>query len=260
MGALKIEGIIFRSEDFEESAKLLQVFSKQYGLLNIYAPGVNKEASKNKYSVQTLSLSEFEIFKARSETKFSKLKTGNLINNFGQISKNYQNYIYMSVLVNVLSQLLEYGQKKNLIYNAFKTVIININNNHQAFINYVMFLLYYVQNSEYKMRLDRCSRCKKNDQKMVRFEYSDKTLICKRCLWPEETIQTESFVDIFYIQSKLGFLKMLEFNYHFDDLIALHIFLIDYLNNDLGVFIVNLDYLKKSALMKLNDNKMLKYK
>lgn len=182
MSALKIEGIVLDSIDYDDFAKIVRVFSKEFGIISFYAPGVNKEASKNKYSVQSLTCSEFEIFKARSDEKVSKLKTGRLKTDYFSIAKNYNNYVLTSVLVNVLTQLLPAGLKQTVIYYAFKLVLENMKAKRNGFLNYLLFLLFFIQTSEYKMRLNRCSRCKKTTNPYARFEYTDKTLVCVKCL------------------------------------------------------------------------------
>ncbi|ARU91455.1 DNA repair protein recO [Spiroplasma clarkii] len=186
MSAVKIEGIVLDSIDYDDFAKIVKVFSKQFGILSFFAPGVNKEGSKNKYSVQNLTCSEFEIFKARKDEKVSKLKTGRLIVDFYAIATNYNNYVFVSILVNLLTQLLPPGFKAVNIYYAFKTVLENMKAKRNGFLNYAIFLLYFIQNSEYRLRTNRCSRCKKTTNSYARFEYTDKTLVCVKCLWPGE--------------------------------------------------------------------------
>ncbi|QEH62050.1 DNA repair protein RecO [Spiroplasma chinense] len=260
MGITKIEGIVINGFDYEDYAKVIKVYSKQFGLLSFFAPGVNKESSKNRYSLQTFSLSEFEIFKARKEDKVSKLKTGYLKDDHFNISKRYSNYIYCTVIVNVTEQLTEYGIKNSKVYNALKVVLDNIANDSNVFVNYLMFLMFFIQNSQYKMRLNYCYRCRKNTNKMMRFEYREKALVCKKCLWPGEVIQPESFVDIFYNFDRHTFHYLVEKHYDSKDLVVLHNFLSDYLENELGVYISASKILRKSASMYLSDKNQEEYK
>ncbi|QBQ07896.1 DNA repair protein recO [Spiroplasma gladiatoris] len=260
MGAIRIEAIVLTNTDYDDFAKIIKVFSKQYGLLSFFAPGVNKEASKNKYSVQTLSLSEFEIFKSSSDNKVSKLKTGNLKKEFYNIAKYYNNYVYASVSIALIDQLLSPGLSNQKIYSAFKAFLDNLNNNKNAFNNYVIFLLFFVQNSGYKFNLNRCSRCKSTTNLMVRFEYSDKTIVCKKCLWPGEIIQPLSFVNILFNFNKHTFSYLVEKKYNSMDLVVLHKILLDYLENDLGIFIGAAKFLKSSATTFISDKNALLYK
>ncbi|QGS52101.1 DNA repair protein RecO [Spiroplasma tabanidicola] len=260
MAAIKIEGFVLNSYDYDDYAKVIKVYSKQYGVLSFFAPGVNKEASKNKYSIQTLSYSDFEIFKSRSDNKISKLKTGNLKKEYFNIAKTYVNYVYVSVTISMIEQLSVPGFQNYKIYNAFKTMLENIDNNINVFNNYVLFLLFYIQNSEYKFNLNYCSRCKKRDYPIVRFEYSDKTLVCKRCLWPGEIIQPLSFVNILSNFNKHTFNYLVDQRYNAVDIIVLHNLMLDYLESDLGIFISGSRILKNSASTFISEVNAIQYK
>ncbi|AOG60619.1 DNA repair protein recO [Spiroplasma helicoides] len=260
MSAIKIEGIVINSYDYRDYDKVIKVFSKEFGILSFYAPGVNKESSKNKYSIQTYSLSEFEIFKSRGANRVSKLKTGNLKKEYFGLAKNYTNYIYISVITSIFEQLLSSEEKSPIIYKAFKIVLENISNSIDVFKNYVIFLLFFIQNTNYKFNLEKCSRCKKSNYEIVRFEFSDKTLICKKCLWPGEKIQPETFVNIFTNFNRHTFHYLIEKKYEIHDLVVLHNFLLDYYENELGIYISASKILKQNASTYLSEENINKYK
>lgn len=259
MSISKIEGIVLESIDFDNFAKIIKVFSKQLGILSIFAPGVNKENSKNKYAIQNLSLSQFEIFKSRRKDKISKLKTGYLQEHHFEITKNYNNYIYVSIIINLLTQLEPSEKRNNKIYNAFKEVLNNIKNKHNSFINYILFLLFFIQNSEYKLRLDICGRCEKKSPSYKRFEYKEKILICNKCLFLGENIQPKSFLKILSTIDNHIFSFLVNQHYLTSDLVIINNFLIDYISSELGVFIGALYIIKNNASMKLNEKTLALY-
>jgi DNA repair protein RecO (recombination protein O) len=76
LSAVNLQGFVINSLDYEDYAQIITVFSLQFGKITLYAPGVRKITSKNRYAVQLFCKSDFEIFKSRQVDTMSKLKSG----------------------------------------------------------------------------------------------------------------------------------------------------------------------------------------
>ncbi|AGR41411.1 DNA repair protein RecO [Spiroplasma taiwanense] len=260
MGAIKINAIVISNVDYDDYAKIITVFSKEYGKLSFFAPGVNKSTSKNKYSIQTLSLSEFEIFKSKSEDKISKLKTGILKKEYFQISKNYRNYIYVSIMIKILEQIEQISNKKYKIFKMFCYVLENIEKNIFSFQSYLFFITYLIQESIQPLRLTKCVRCKKSNSRIVRYEHVEKGLICKKCLWPGEKIHLESFVKLLQDIGKKNIYSLLDQKYNSLDLVVLHNIIIDYYERELGFYLGPIFFLRNEVTLNVPINKIDLYK
>jgi len=260
MSAIKIDAFVISNEDYEEFDKILTVFTRQYGKLNLYAPGVNKSTSKNSYSVQNFSYSNFEIFKSKRSDKYSKLKTGYLIKDYYAITKSFTNYVYCSIIMKVTEQIFEFGQKNYKFFDALVICMENMESNRDAFKNYLMLLFFLLQNSRYKFHISKCSRCRKTNNRFVRFEHSNKTLICYKCIWPEEVKQPISFIDLITTFDSLSFFEIIQKKYNPHDLIVLHNILLDYFEYDLGFYIPPSKLLKNTSATNLNQKIIDLYK
>ncbi|AUB31828.1 DNA repair protein RecO [Spiroplasma floricola] len=260
MGAIKINAIVIESTDYDDFAKIVKVFSKQFGKLSFIALGVNKSTSKNKYSIQTFSLSDFEIFKARKEEKISKLKTGVLKKDYFKIAQNYNNYIYCSIIFKILDQIEQISDKNYKIFKMLIFSLENINNNKNPFINYLFFITYLIQESIQPFRIKGCVRCKKTTAPLVRFEYSEYGFVCSRCLWPGEKVQPESFIKLFANINRKTIHFNVEQKYFYTDLIVLHNIVVNYYENVLGIYMGPIKLLKETVALIVNEIEANKYK
>ncbi|QHX36807.1 DNA repair protein RecO [Spiroplasma sp. BIUS-1] len=260
MGATKINAVVMETTDFDDYAKIIKVFSKQFGRISFIAPGVNKSTSKNKYSVQTFSLSDFEIFKARREDKLSKLKTGVLKKDYFKIAQNYNNYVYGSIMFKILDQIDQISNKNYKIYKMLISSLENINNNNNAFINYLFFITYVIQESIQPLRIKGCVRCKKSTFPIVRFEYTEYGFVCARCLWPGEKTQPESFIKVISNIHRKTIHFNVEQKYHYTDLIVLHNIVVDYYETVLGFYLGPIKLLKDTVALNVSEKESELYK
>ncbi|SRX61518.1 DNA repair protein RecO [Mycoplasma mycoides subsp. capri] len=94
-----LKGIVLNSFDFQDYDKIITIYSNLYGKISLVCLGVNKIKSKNKYGINYLSYSNFEIFKSKNKFNLSKLKRSELINSFNHISTdfNFKYYYFISI-------------------------------------------------------------------------------------------------------------------------------------------------------------------
>ncbi len=62
----KFHGIVIKSVNFSEADKILTVFTRERGLIKIFAKGVRKMESKNRSGVQTLSYNTFIVYPGKN--------------------------------------------------------------------------------------------------------------------------------------------------------------------------------------------------
>ncbi|WP_425379104.1 DNA repair protein RecO [Spiroplasma endosymbiont of Polydrusus pterygomalis] len=96
------------------------------GKLVFFAPGVRKSTSKNKYAVQFLATSEFEIFLEYKHNKLSKLKIGNLLTTRIKLSQNYDDYLLVTLLCEITEQAVADREPDEELYEWFKGSLDNL--------------------------------------------------------------------------------------------------------------------------------------
>ena len=84
----KVEGIIISTVDYKESSKIINIFTKEDGIIGAIAKG--SKNLKNKLHTTTSILSYGEFYLNYVQDKVSTLKEVDIIDNFIEIRK----YIY----------------------------------------------------------------------------------------------------------------------------------------------------------------------
>ncbi|WP_169734480.1 DNA repair protein RecO [Mesoplasma photuris] len=230
----KMEGIVINSHNYEENDKIVTIFSDKYGKLSVIAKGVNKPVSKNKYSIQTFNISEFEIFKSSFKDKISKLKTGVLIKNNIGISDNYDKYLFANLITSVINDGFENGHKNYEIYKLLKFCLNNINEDIDPFTMVVIFLFKTTKHLGAEIQFKKCIRCNLKKAIYRRFDFKEFGLVCFNCIKDEEK-HNESFIDFLQYLDNTNWNKM-NFN-NFDSsyqIIFLKV-LINYYENIIGI-------------------------
>ena len=109
----EVEGIVLKETLYSETSKIIQVLTKEYGLISIIAKG----ASSIKSSLRSLTIpflyGKFSI--SYKKDKLSILKSGSIIKLYGSKAKGLKLYAYISYL-------------SELTYNVLKE-----NNNNELF-------------------------------------------------------------------------------------------------------------------------------
>lgn len=191
----KIEAIVINTYDISDYDQIITVFSKQKGKLAFYAPGVRKILSKNKYSVQLFSNSEFELFLSYHDEKLSKLKTSNLINNFINIANDYSQYLFATVIIELIDQAFETRKSNVLSFTLLKSSLLVLAESENKK-NVLAFFLYKALHwFGHQWNLNCCKRCK-NHNNITTFGLIEIGFICRNCVTKKDVIFDTEFLKL----------------------------------------------------------------
>ena len=121
----EVEGIIIREKDYGDTSKILDIFTKEYGIVRVIAKGCKQIKSPLRSVSSNFLYGIFNIY--YKENKLSTLKEVDIINNFKNIKMNIENIAYATFLLDLSEQV--YKQNDNAeIYNLLINALIKINN------------------------------------------------------------------------------------------------------------------------------------
>lgn len=95
-----IEGFVLREFNYQESSKILEVFTKDLGKISIIAKGVLKKKNTNLSSTQRFVKVSYNLY--RSGNRFYGIKDAYLINSYSKSNKNFDIIIYKSAICDLL--------------------------------------------------------------------------------------------------------------------------------------------------------------
>lgn len=112
-----VEGIVLKETLYSETSKVLQVLTKEYGLVSIIAKGaLNVKSSLRSLTIPFL-FGKFNILYKKD--KLSVLKGGSIIKLYGSTTKDLKIYAYISYLSELTYNVLKENNDSE-IFNIYK--------------------------------------------------------------------------------------------------------------------------------------------
>ena len=110
MEITKVKGIIISESNYSETSKLLNIFTKEYGLISAIAKGAKRLKSPLRSVTSKLTYAEFQL--NYKEGKLSNLLVADVINPFNEIKKDLLKISYASFLLELTSQVAKQTNEK----------------------------------------------------------------------------------------------------------------------------------------------------
>lgn len=189
-----VEGIVLKTSDYRENSKILQVLTKEHGLIGIYLKGANNYRNKSFALAQPITHALFTIY---YKTGLSSCFKGEIINNFNSLKIDIEKNVYLYHLFELLLKNLEQHQEINYLFNLILKLVIRM---EEASLKDVkIFTLYFeLQLLTYlgvAPVLSNCVECGSTSQ-ITNFDITKGGYICDKCncstlkSYAVETLQT----------------------------------------------------------------------
>ena len=122
----EVEGIIVKETPYGDSSKIIQVLTKDYGLISIMCKGAKSMKSKLRSLTMRFTYGVFHIY--YKENKLSTLITVDIKDNLTTIKNDITLISYISYLTELTTQVIKQSNDYG-IYDEFISGILKINNN-----------------------------------------------------------------------------------------------------------------------------------
>ncbi len=181
MSILKTEAIVLKTQDFRETSKILSVYTKKYGRVQLIAKGVR--AQKSKFGALLDSLNYLNLvfyFKETRELQF--LSNADIVKPFLGIREDLRRFATASILAEVVYRTQLVGEPNGRLFANVVAALQGINRS-SAYRNYLAaFLIRFLEISGFKPRLRRCSSCgREPGGKWVFFDIARGAFRCEAC-------------------------------------------------------------------------------
>lgn len=226
-------GIILKERDYGESSKILDVLTKEYGIIGVISKGSKKLKSTLSGVSTKLTYGTFHIY--YKEDKLSTLTGVDIINSFINLKKNIINIGYATYLSDLVFQVSKQSIKYDEIFDLFTNALIKINDNYDPLVITNIVELKLLTYLGVEPVLDKCARCGRLTD-IVTLSTDKNGLICKKCIEKERIVdkRTIKFIRMYYYLdiSKITKIEMdSKIKNEIDD------FLDDYYSNHTGLYL-----------------------
>lgn len=193
---IKVEGIVLSTIDYSETSKIINVITKEYGLIGIMAKGAKQLKSSTRILCDKLIYANFDIY--YKEDKLSTLISGDVINNFKNIKKDINRISYASFLLELAGQIVKQNNSST-IYDILISGLLKINAGYDAMTIMNIVELKYLEYLGVMPIIDGCSKCGSKENIAT---LSSKTggYVCQKCLTDEKIVseKTIKLIRMFY--------------------------------------------------------------
>lgn len=196
---LEVEGFILSETAYGETSKIINVLTKEKGIIGIMCKGAKSMKSPLRAYSQTLTYGRFNIY--YKESKLSTLVSVDPILELKNIKKDLT-LISFATYICELTQQVAKESSTNKIYDNFINTILKIEDGLDPLTLTNILELKYLPLLGVGLNLDECARCS-NKTDIVTIDASYGGLICKNCY------DNEPIVDIKVI-------KLLRMYYYVD--------------------------------------------
>jgi len=152
----KVEGIIITERDYGETSKILNIITKEYGLIGVMAKGVKSLKSPLRSVTGKLTYGYFHIYYKKD--KLSIISSVDIIDNFKNIKKDIEKISYASFLLELAEQVIKQNSNSE-VYTLLINSLIKINEGFDPLVITNILELKLLDYLGVMPIIDKCSVC-----------------------------------------------------------------------------------------------------
>ncbi len=177
----EVEGFILTEIPYGETSKIINVFTKDYGIIGIMCKGAKSLKSKNRVSTMRLNYAKFNIYYKKG--KLSTLVSADILNPLKKIKSDIVLISYLNYLAELTNQVIK--QSNNLaIYDEFIAAILKIEEGLDPLVITNILEIKYLAELGVLFSLDECVICGSKTS-IATIDADKGGFICLNCLTNE---------------------------------------------------------------------------
>lgn len=235
----KIEGIVLSETNYSESSKILNVLTKELGVIGLISKGCRKIKSPLRSVSNKLSYGIFNL--SYKKDGLSTLISVDVLNSFNKIKMDITKISYASFLLELTEQVYKQNPH-SCLFDLFISALIKINEGFDPTVITNIIELKYLDYLGVGLTLDGCSICGNNDD-IVTISSKYGGYLCKNCIKEEMVVSTKmiQLIRMFYY---VDISKISKLELHYDTIKEIDSFLDEYYDEYTGLYLKSKQFLK----------------
>ncbi len=176
MKIISVEGIVINSTPFKESSKIINIFTKDMGIIGCIAKGSKGLKSKLRLPSEKFAYGTFHMY--YKENGLSTLIDGDIKDYFINIKSDILKISYLTYICDLSSNVYK-ECNDNEIYSLMESAILKIEEGHNPKIITNILELQYLSYLGINLNLDNCVKC--GSSKIVTLSLSKGGYVCNNC-------------------------------------------------------------------------------
>ncbi len=193
---VEVEGIVVSETNYSETSKILNVMTREYGIIGVISKGCRNIKSSLRSVSNKLTYGKFIIY--YKENKLSTLTEVSIINPFNDLKKDITKISYASYLLELSQQVYKQNNNEN-IFNLLISALEKINEGYDPLVIMNIIELKYLDYLGVMPIIDSCAVCGKR-QNIVTLSSFKGGYICQDCYHNEKIVsdKTIKLIRMFY--------------------------------------------------------------
>ena len=183
-----VEGFVINEIPYGETSKIINVLTKEHGIIGVLAKGAKSMKSKFRASTGRYSYANFEIY--YKEDKLSTLTSVDVINPLKNIHSDLTLISYTTYISDLVNQVVKQSYSKK-IYDLFINTILNLEKKLDPVVVTNILEIKLLPFLGVGINLDSCAICG-NKTNIVTIDGSRGGYVCLNCYSNEKIVSKEA--------------------------------------------------------------------
>ena len=236
---ITLEGIIINTKNYGDTSKILDILTKEYGVIGVIAKGCKSIKSNLRSVTDKLTYANFTLYFKKD--KLSILSEASVINNFSNIKKDIEKISYASFLIDLTNQV--YKQCEDLeLYDLLISGLIKINEKFNPLAITNIIELKYLNYLGVMPNLDGCTIC--GSKRVITLSSEKGGYICSKCR-TDEPIVSEKVIKLVKMYTLIDINKISKLDLEKEIISEVNNFIDMYYDKYTGLYLKSKVFLKK---------------
>ena len=241
---IDVEGIIINTKNYGDTSKIIDIFTRDYGIIGVIAKGCKSLKSNLRSVTDKLTFATFTIYYKKD--KLSILSEASIINNFSNIKKDIEKISYASFLIDLTNQV--YKQcNDSALYNLLISSLTKINKNFNPLIITNIIELKYLEYLGVMPNIDGCCIC--GSKSVVTLSSDKGGYLCSKC-HTNEPITSDKAIKLVRMYTLVDIDKISKLDISKDVVFEVNRFIDDYYDRYTGLYLKSKSFLKNISNLK----------
>ena len=181
----QIEGFVVQEIPYKETSKIINVFTKEHGIIGIICKGAKSMKSSLRAVTAKYTYGVFNVY--FKEDKLSTLTSVDIIDDLSNIKTDLTLISYTTYITELVMQVVKQGDYQE-IYDIFIETILKLNQNLDPLILTNILEIKMLDYLGVSLNLDSCNKCG-NKTNIVTIDGDIGGYVCKNCLTTERIVK-----------------------------------------------------------------------
>ena len=181
MESLKTSAIVIKSINWSDSSRIITLFTREKGRVDVVAKGSRKIKSKFHGLLETMNLVDTVIYFS-SKRELQTLGEVSIENSFQSIRSDLTKTGSAFSILELVHLYFHQGAGDQIFFDFLKEILISVNKSDDPEIVLWYFMLKLSSYLGFKPEFKLCRICEKNvQQEVVEFNLAEGSVVCENC-------------------------------------------------------------------------------